>query len=80
MTDDRERNEQGQYVSTISTELVLEVLRESDDPVLTAKEVGEHFGCTSEAVRQRLHELQDQNKVQSKKVGARAVVWWAREP
>ena len=78
MSDGRERNEQGRYVSTISPERVLEVLREEDDPVLTAKEVGERLGCTSEAARQRLHELQDSGDIESKQVGARAVVWWAK--
>ena len=77
MSDERERNEEGKYVSTITPERVLEVLREDDDPVLTAKEVGEHLDCTSEAARQRLHELQERDEVTSKQVGARAVVWWA---
>ena len=76
MTDDRERNDQGRYVSTITPESVLEVLREDDDPVLTAKEVGERLGCTSEAARQRLHDLNDSGMVETKTVGARARIWW----
>ena len=76
MSDDRERNEQGRYVSTVTPEIVLEVLRESNDPVLTAKEVGDELGCTSEAARQRLHELEERGDVASKQVGARAVVWY----
>ena len=79
MSDDRERNEQGQYISTVTSEHVLEVLREADDPVLTAKEVGERLGCTSEAARQRLHELRERGDAESKQVGARAVVWWPSE-
>ena len=77
MDNARERNEEGRYVSTITPERVFEVLQASDDPVLTAKEVGEQLGCTSEAARQRLHELQDRGDIESKQVGARAVVWWA---
>lgn len=76
MTDDRERNEQGRYVSTITPERVLEVLEKNHDPVLTAKEVGEQLDCTSEAARQRLHELEECGDVESKQVGARAVVWY----
>lgn len=79
MSDDRERNEEGQYVSIITPERVLEVLREDDDPVLTAKEVGERLGCTSEAARQRLHDLNDSGMVETKTVGARARIWWAAE-
>jgi predicted ArsR family transcriptional regulator len=76
MSDDRERNEQGRYVSTVTPDRVLEVLREVDDPVLTAKEVGERLGCTSEAARRQLHDLREDGKVESKQVGARAIVWW----
>jgi predicted ArsR family transcriptional regulator len=79
MSDDRERNDQGRYVSTITPERVLEVLREDDDPVLTAKEVSDRLDCTSEAARQRLHELRKTGEVESKQVGARAVVWWPPE-
>jgi predicted ArsR family transcriptional regulator len=80
MSDDRERNEEGRYVSTVTTERVLEILRQSDDPVLTAKEIGEKLGCTSEAARQRLHELEERGDVESKQVGARAVVWYLDSP
>lgn len=76
MSNDRERNEEGRYVSTVTPEHVLEILRQSDDPVLTAKEIGEELGCTSEAARQRLHELEGRGDVESKQVGARAVVWY----
>jgi predicted ArsR family transcriptional regulator len=79
MNDERERNDEGRYVSTVTLERVLTVLRDADDPVLTAKEVGERLGCTSEAARQRLHELQERGDVESKQVGARAVVWWSSE-
>jgi predicted ArsR family transcriptional regulator len=76
MSNDRERNEEGRYVSTVTPEHVLEILRQSDDPVLTAKEIGEELECTSEAARQRLHELEERSAVESKQVGARAVVWY----
>lgn len=79
MSDERERNEKGRYVSTITSDHVLEVLRENDDPVLTAKEVGECIGCTSEAARQQLHDLHEDGKVESKQVGARAIVWWVSD-
>ena len=79
MSDNRERDYRGQYVSTITTDDVLEVLDSSDDPVLTAKEVGELLGCSSEAARQRLHELQEEGDVKSKRVGARALIFWAAD-
>lgn len=79
MSDDRERNGEGQYILTVTSERVLEVLREDDDPVLTVKEVGKQLGCTSEAARQRLLDAQEHGDVESKQVGARAVVWWISE-
>lgn len=77
MSDDRERNDEGRYVSTVTPERVLTVLQDAEDPVLTAKEVGDRLGCTSEAARQRLHDLRERGEINSKQVGARAVVWWA---
>lgn len=76
MSSDRERNEQGRYVETVSPDTVLEVIQHAPDPIVTAKEVGEKLDCTSEAARQKLLRLQDQGTVARRKVGAGAVVWW----
>lgn len=76
MSSDRERNEKGRYVETVSPDTVLEVIQHAADPIVTAKEVGEKLDCTSEAARQKLLRLQDQGIVARRKVGAGAVVWW----
>lgn len=76
MSQDRERNDQGQYVGTISLEDVIEAIRQSDSPVSTAKEVSEKLGCSSEAARQKLITLHEQGRVERRTVGANAVVWW----
>lgn len=72
----RERNDRGQFVEEITPEEVIAVLRDSDSPVVTAKEVGEQLGCTGEAARQKLLALRDQGIVERRQVGAGAVVWW----
>ena len=79
---DRKRNESGQFVEEITLEDIIGVLRESDSPVATAKEVGETLECSAEAARQKLLELRDQGIVARRQVGAGAVVWWlvADEP
>ena len=77
MSNNRERNEQGQYVGTLTSDDVLAVLRDADDPVLSAKEVSERLDCSSEAARQRLHDLKDSGEVKTKTVGARARIWWS---
>jgi len=72
----RKRDESGQFVEEITLDEVIEVLRESNSPVATAKEVGETLGCSGEAARQKLLELRDQGIVARRRVGAGAVVWW----
>lgn len=76
MSDSRKRNDRGQFVETVTEEAVFTVLRTAETPVVTAKEVGEQLGCTSEAARQKLLSLLDQEIVARRKVGAGAVVWW----
>jgi hypothetical protein len=72
----RKRDENGQFVEEITLHEVIDVLRESDSPVATAKEVGETLRCSGEAARQKLLKLRDQGIVARRRVGAGAVVWW----
>lgn len=76
MSKKRDRNDRGQYTETITLEDVLAVMRQSSDPVVTAKAVGERLGCSSEAARQKLTRLTEAGRVERRKVGAGAVVWW----
>lgn len=76
MSDSRERNDRGQFVETITPAAVVDVLRRAETPVVTAKEVGEELGYTSEAARQKLLMLLDEGTVARRKVGGGAVVWW----
>lgn len=55
---------------------ILAVFRSSSDPVLTTSEVASQFEVTHRAVRDRLEKLEEAGTLQSKKVGARAKVWW----
>ncbi len=58
---------------------ILAVFRSSLDPVLTTSEVASQFDVTHRAVRDRLEKLEEAGRLQSKKVGARAKVWWDPE-
>lgn len=58
---------------------ILAVFRSSSDPVLTTKEVASQFDITHRGVRDRLEKLEEEGKLESKKVGARAIVWWDPE-
>lgn len=55
---------------------ILAVFRSSSDPVLTTSEVASQFDVTHRGVRDRLERLEEADQLKSKKVGARAKVWW----
>jgi hypothetical protein len=77
---ERVRDDDGQFVETITPERVLAVMRDADAPVVTASDIAEDLGCTPEAVTTKLKQLRDQGRVTRRQVGARAVVWWLTEP
>lgn len=63
----------------ISDEEILQVLYETDERVMTAREIGEELGETRRTLHRRLDELHDDGMVEKKKVGGRSVVWWIDE-
>lgn len=63
----------------VSDKEILAVFRSSSDPVLTTKEVASEFELTHRGVRDRLEKLDEQGVLESKKVGARAKIWWDPE-
>ncbi len=60
----------------ITDEEILAVFRSSADPVLTTGEVASEFEITHRGVRDRLEKLEEEGILESKKVGARAKIWW----
>lgn len=80
MSQNRERNEQGHFLPTLSTTEIYAVLLDADNPVLSTMEVAEGAECSREGAYQKLTALEAAGRVRKKKVGARAVVWWALEP
>ena len=73
---ERERAESGEYVETVTQENTLAALRSVDERVATTREVADALGCSLDAARNKLNELHEQDRVERKQVGARAVVWW----
>ncbi len=67
--------------SRVSREEVLAVFRDRENPnePLTAPEVAEDLDCSRRTVLDKLRELEAQGDLASKKVGARAVVWWSKD-
>ena len=78
----QKRDDAGRFEETVTEQEILKVFDYEDDPVLTAPEVAEglrRFGkdITSEGVRNRLETMAEAGLVSRKKLGARAVGWWA---
>ena len=81
-TDGRERDTRsGRYTEAVTPEEVLLVFAEREDPYepLTAKEIAERLGFDRRTVDNKLRSLADRGDVATKKVGARARVWWTDE-
>lgn len=76
------RDDAGRFEETVTEQEMLKVFDYEDDPVLTASEVADGLGrfgkhMTPEGVRNRLEGMAEEGLVSRKKLGARAVGWWA---
>jgi hypothetical protein len=76
---DRERAKTGEYVETVTPDRVLDAVAGHPDPTVTAREVGEAIGCSTDAARKKLNQLHESGDVKRKKVGGRSIVWWLDE-
>ena len=72
----RERSNDGRFTETVTPGRVFEVLSEVADPIATANDVAEVLECTREAARVKLAQLVEDGRVERRKVGGAAVVWW----
>ena len=78
MTDDnRERSDDGTYVETVEPDDVLSLFTDAEPR--TASEVADELGIARRTALNKLNELADQDRIQRKEVGARAVVWWVSD-
>ncbi|WP_273837512.1 transcriptional regulator [Halococcus sp. PRR34] len=73
---DRERAKSGEYVETVTPDRVFDAVATHPDPTVTAREVGEAIGCSTDAARKKLNKLNERGGVERKKVGGRSIVWW----
>ncbi|WP_160133202.1 hypothetical protein [Halococcus salsus] len=73
---DRERNENGRYVETVTPDRVLAVLANAVDPFMATGDVADALGCSREAARLKLNELADRGEVERRDVRGAIVVWW----
>ncbi len=60
----------------VSDEEILDILRQSPDPVLTASEIATELPIKRRGLYDRLVKLEEEGVLVSKKVGGRTTVWW----
>lgn len=64
---------------TVSDDEILNVFRQSEDPVLTATEVSQQLPIGRRGALKRLQDLADRGLLQEKKVGSGSRIWWLKE-
>jgi predicted transcriptional regulator len=60
----------------MSDERIVQLIRDSQYPVLTAKQISDAFGVTRQAVNYRLSDLVDDGELERMDVGSSAVVYY----
>ena len=73
---ERKRNQEGQYVETVTRERVLAALSDADEPIMATGDVADALECSKEAARLKLTELAEDGEVERHNVRGAVVVWW----
>jgi DNA-binding IclR family transcriptional regulator len=73
MSENRSRNEAGQFVATRSADDVLKVMTPLEP--YSARELAETLGWPRRTVHKLLSELHEEGRVRRKKTGHRTVIW-----
>jgi biotin operon repressor len=63
----------------VTDDEILEVLRASDDPVLSTAEVTEQLPIKRSATYKRLNALREDGRLIGKEIGGRNTVWWVSD-
>lgn len=63
-------------VQKMKLEDVDSFVRKHEDPITTTREVAEEFNVTQKAARYRLKQLEQQERVKRKDIGASATAWY----
>jgi predicted transcriptional regulator len=63
----------------MSDDEIIDLFRNTDDPVLSTAEVTELVPLKRRATYNRLRSLADESRLESKQIGGRNTVWWIAE-
>ena len=70
---EQERDEQGRFEEQVTLDDVLELF---DGEPLSASDVADRFDISNRAALNKLEQLHEQDEIERKNVGSRAVIWW----
>lgn len=62
----------------VSYKEIVQLFRESDYPVLTARDLEDEFGFSNQAANYRLQKMVERETVVKRKVGGAAAVYWLK--
>ncbi|PSP56362.1 hypothetical protein BRC82_02390 [Halobacteriales archaeon QS_1_67_19] len=63
----------------VSDDEILQLFRDTDDPVLSTAEVTDELSIKRSATYKRLSSLRDDGRLYNKQIGGRNTVWWLSE-
>ena len=75
----RERDDGGLFLEKATLDDVREAVRIGADPISTTGDVAKVCAISTENARQKLTELHEQGRIERRKIGARAIIWWVPE-
>ena len=75
----RERDEGGLFIEEVTLEDVHEAVLNGPEPASTTTDVAQALDISTEGARRKLTELHEQGRIEKRKIGARAIVWWVSE-
>jgi len=64
------------YAKAVTDDEILSAFNDVHGPIVTVPDLAERIDMSADGIRIRLKNLEAEGLVESKQVGARAVVWW----
>jgi len=71
----RDRDDSGQFEGAVTAADVMRVFESVNGPTITSADVAGELDCSKEVARKRLHELEDEGRVEQRQSG-RTILWW----
>jgi response regulator of citrate/malate metabolism len=63
----------------VTEDSVRQVIKQSDDPFVTASEVADAIGVARQTAHRNLQRLHENGRLAKRKIGGSAVIWWFRD-